>query len=387
MPRTHTRGNVRQSAARARILVTLLFVLCTLLPVLAPRPVQAQPQLILPTPPGEPWRIIQGYACGTHNAWDRYSLDLVAVNGPTYHAPVRAAADGTVFVWVSGSGTLILNHGGGFYTMYTHMASVVTTARGQFIPRGAVIGTVGDRGSPGIPHLHFTAFTGHGPSAAGRQSVPLSFAEGYVLPEIGGCNQHGGKVMVAAPYANEPPSVNFEVPVEAGQWHNEDHQIDFYTAAASGFSQKWNADPGGESPMFPRATAGYARLSDMGEGKHTLHVRVWGLDGSQVLTTFGPIGYDVTPPTSPTPLTTTLDLEPETPTLIRWPAAEDSGAGVSGYRVYMGTDLNGRSEWYTSVPEIKSPPLGPGRYILRVQPLDGAGNEGAWTTIGNITVE
>ncbi|PMP83346.1 MAG: M23 family peptidase, partial [Roseiflexus castenholzii] len=49
------------------------------------------PELWLPTPFGEQWRIIQGYACGTHNGWDRYSLDLVRVGGPSAGAPVRAA--------------------------------------------------------------------------------------------------------------------------------------------------------------------------------------------------------------------------------------------------------------------------------------------------------
>src|SRR6185503_6654480 len=108
-----------------------------------------------------------------HNSWDRYSLDLVHADGRTHGAPVRAAADGTIWSWTAKSGTLILAHGDGFYTMYTHMASAATTVRNRFVARGTVIGTVGDRGAPGTPHLHFTAFTGVGVAAQSRHSVPL----------------------------------------------------------------------------------------------------------------------------------------------------------------------------------------------------------------------
>ena len=139
------------------------FILLTLLTLaLAAKPALAAPQIWLPIPPGETWRVIQGYGCGTHDDWDRYSLDLVNTLGPTRGAPVRAAADGTIWNWVAGSGTLLIKHSDSFYTMYTHMDRAVTTTRDTFVTRGTVIGAVGDRGAPGTPHLHFTAFTGEG---------------------------------------------------------------------------------------------------------------------------------------------------------------------------------------------------------------------------------
>jgi len=160
--------------------------------------IAAPPVLWLPTPPGQTWRVIQGYGCGTHDDWDYYSLDLAAAEGPSAGAPVYAAAAGTVVAWVPSSGTLILDHGGDFYTMYTHMASAPSTQTGLALPRGAQIGNVGDRGAPGNPHLHFTAFTGSGPGGRGeRRSVPLRFAEGYDLPDIGGCDQHNGAELVS----------------------------------------------------------------------------------------------------------------------------------------------------------------------------------------------
>ncbi len=111
-------------------LIQLLRLLILALFLVAPStPAYAAPGLWLPTPPGEPWTIIQGYGCGTHGGWDRYSLDLANRDGRTYGAPVRAAADGRIWSWTGKSGTLILDHGDGFYTMYTHMASAVTTQR------------------------------------------------------------------------------------------------------------------------------------------------------------------------------------------------------------------------------------------------------------------
>ncbi len=176
------------------LILTLLLALA-----LAAEPTLAAPQIWLPTPPGETWRVVQGYGCGTHDDWDRYSLDLVNTLGPTRGAPVRAAADGTIWDWVAGSGTLLLKHGDGFYTMYTHMERAVTTSRDTFVTRGTVIGAVGDRGAPGTPHLHFTAFTGEGLGARqNRRSLPLAFADGYDLEELGGCNQHGGATLTAS---------------------------------------------------------------------------------------------------------------------------------------------------------------------------------------------
>jgi hypothetical protein len=57
---------------------------------------------------------------------------------------------------------------------------------------------VGDRGAPGTPHLHFTAFTGDGIGARqNRRSLPLTFADGYDLKDLGGCNQYGGATLTA----------------------------------------------------------------------------------------------------------------------------------------------------------------------------------------------
>jgi Peptidase family M23 len=383
MPRKHhaapRRASHPSSLCISLVLHTRLLLLPLLLIVAFPAaPAQAAPQLWLPTPPGETWKIIQGYGCGSHNGWDRYSLDLVNSAGRTRGAPVRAAADGTIWSWTRKSGTLILDHGGGFYTMYTHMDSAVTTQRDKFIARGTTIGTVGDRGAAGTPHLHFTAFTGHGIAASGRQSVPLSFAEGYDLPDVGGCNQHGGATLTAG---GQGAGVAFSGG-EPGRWYADDLRVDF-SAAASGFSQAWDHDPGGNAPQFKDAGAGYVQLAWAGEGLHTLFVRAWDARGQPTLATYGPIGLDVTPPQLPAQAART-EVAPGKPVTLSWGAASDNGSGVAGYRVYVGADAKGVSEWFSATPQVESPPLAPGRYLLRVQPLDYAGNAGAWATIGEI---
>jgi hypothetical protein len=386
MPRKHHAAPCRARLAsslcislffRARLLL-LPFLLLFALPAAH---AQAAPRLWLPTPPGETWKIIQGYGCGTHNSWDRYSLDIVNSAGRTRGAPVRAAADGTIWSWTRKSGTLILDHGGGFYTMYTHMDSAVTTQRDKFIPRGTVIGAVGDRGAHGTPHLHFTAFTGHGIAASGRQSVPLSFAEGYDLPDIGGCSQHGGETLTAA---GQPAAL--EIAFSGGQpghWYAGDVRVDF-SGAAGGFSQAWDHDPGGDAPQFKDAGAGYVQLAWAGEGLHTLYVRAWDAEGKQTVETYGPIGLDTTPPRAATRVAP-IEIAAGKPAALSWGAASDNGSGVAGYRVYIGPDARGVSEWFAPAAQVEAPALVPGRYLLRVQPLDYAGNAGAWSTIGEIT--
>jgi hypothetical protein len=297
---------LRPAALFSSLLVFCLLVQSVLIPSVfaeapAADPARSRPQLSLPTPIGERWKIIQGYACGTHNSWDRYSLDLVSVDGRTTGSAVRAAADGVIFAWTRKSGTLILSHGNGFYTMYTHMESAVSTADGTFVTRGTVIGAAGDRGSPGTPHLHFTAFVAEGAWAKKRQSVPLNFAEGYDLPEKGGCSQHQGTVMVAA----DPAKI------------------------------------GGQA--------------------------------------------DRTAPTL-APLPAPIKLHANQPTVVAWPAARDDGSGVAGYRIYIGPDAQGTSDWFIPDPELEVPALTAGRYLLRVQALDAVGN-GNWITLSELIVE
>jgi murein DD-endopeptidase MepM/ murein hydrolase activator NlpD len=361
-------------------LFRLLAISLLLTLALPAKPALAAPQLWLPTPSGETWKIIQGYGCGSHNGWDRYSLDIVNSDGRTFGAPVRAAADGTIWNWTAKSGTLILDHGGGFYTMYTHLSSVVTTAKDKFVAHGTVIGAVGDRAAHGLAHLHFTAFTGRGIAANGRKSVALRFADGYDLPETGGCNQHGG-TQLKATGERVTAGISFSG-AEQGRWYNGKLRIDFY-GAGRGFSQAWDRDPGGDAPQFSNADSGFVELEWVDEGLHTLYIRAWDEKGNQTLATYGPIGRDLTPPSTVAKIAP-VTVSAGAPAPIGWGAASDGGAGVAGYHVYVGTDANGTSDWFTDKPQVGAPSLAAGRYLLRVRSIDFAGNAGEWSTIGEV---
>jgi hypothetical protein len=165
------------------------------------------PALSLPIPPGETWKVIQGYNCGTHAAYDKNAIDLVNANGRTRGAPVLAAADGTYWWWGPNGGTVILSHGGGYYTMYTHLESRVAFRKGDRVARGQVIGTAGAAGtSYNNPHLHFEMFYGDGPSARNRRTIPLQFVEGYSLPNSGKCNEHMNVRLTASGRAAAAPA-------------------------------------------------------------------------------------------------------------------------------------------------------------------------------------
>ena len=391
VPCSHTDASHHSKRPTLNRIHFFLFLL-VLAPALAfaspAAPAAAAPSLALPLPPGETWKIIQGYGCGSHNSWDRYSLDLVNADGRTFGAPVHAAADGAIWSWTAKSGTLILSHGGGFYTMYTHMDSAVSTKLDRAVRRGDVIGYVGERAAHGLPHLHFTAFTGHGIAASGRKSVPLSFAEGYDLPDVGGCNQHGGEKLSATGERAAPiTQVQFRTAAQAEHWYNTDQRIEFQLPdGAHAFSQGWDLAPNSDAPLFSGASAGYVQGAWAGEGLHTLHVRYWDAAGAPQLASFGPLGYDTTAPALPAAAGTQVVRAGE-PGTLRWAQAADSASGVAGYRVYLGADPNGTAEAQVPAPELALPELLPGAYVLRVQAIDYAGNASAWATVAAVNVE
>jgi septal ring factor EnvC (AmiA/AmiB activator) len=98
------------------------------------------------------------YAFGKAQGRNRTTVrwNGVGIRAPV-GAPVRAVAAGEVAVAgpVSSYGpTVIVQHGGGDYTVYGSLAQVAVQ-RGQWVDRGATLGTVG-ASDPTLPaHLHF----------------------------------------------------------------------------------------------------------------------------------------------------------------------------------------------------------------------------------------
>jgi murein DD-endopeptidase MepM/ murein hydrolase activator NlpD len=266
------------------------------------------------------------------------------------------------------------------YTQYTHLDSSLV-ARGDRVERGQQIGMAGDRATRGNPHLHFTAFTAEG-FGRNRKSIAPRFADGYDLPEIGGCNQHGGtRLTAAAGDAPTPPQLASSA--EMGRWYREEQHVRVVGGSvAGGIAYGWNAEPAPDAPRIPADTP--VLLSAAGAGMHTLYVRGWDAAGRTTITTFGPIGYDVHGPAVVEPIEPQR-VRPGSPLTLSWVAAQDGGVGTAGYRVYVGDDPAGSGAWYITAPTLTlTPPLG--RSLVRVQPIDALGNAGAWTTLTEIVV-
>jgi septal ring factor EnvC (AmiA/AmiB activator) len=100
-----------------------------------------------------PWpvngKMIRGFGKHTHPKYGTVTMnngiDIQAPGG----TPIIAVAAGVVeFVdWIDAFGKcVILNHGGGYYTLYAHVSTTMVT-QGQKISRGQAIAEVGDTGS------------------------------------------------------------------------------------------------------------------------------------------------------------------------------------------------------------------------------------------------
>lgn len=84
-------------------------------------------------------------------------IDIGAARG----TPIHSAADGIVIIargggaWNGGYGNyVVITHGNGTQTLYSHMRSVIVSP-GQSVSSGQVIGYVGATGLSTGPHLHF----------------------------------------------------------------------------------------------------------------------------------------------------------------------------------------------------------------------------------------
>jgi murein DD-endopeptidase MepM/ murein hydrolase activator NlpD len=101
--------------------------------------------------------ISSGYGYRTHpifgNRRLHTGLDYNAANG----SAIGAAAEGTVILAGSYSGygnTVIVQHSGGYTTLYAHMSSF-NVSTGATVSPGDVVGFVGSTGLSTGPHLHF----------------------------------------------------------------------------------------------------------------------------------------------------------------------------------------------------------------------------------------
>jgi murein DD-endopeptidase MepM/ murein hydrolase activator NlpD len=104
-------------------------------------------------------KIVRGFCSDPSRRHD--GLDLKAPFG----TPIKAAAPGKVGFsgWLRGYGNVvILEHEGGFYTVYAHN-SLNLVKEGEWVEEGQIIAQVGDSGNAEGAHLHFEIRKGSKP--------------------------------------------------------------------------------------------------------------------------------------------------------------------------------------------------------------------------------
>jgi murein DD-endopeptidase MepM/ murein hydrolase activator NlpD len=130
----------------------------------------------------------------THSGRHQHAFDFVMPVGTS----IRAAREGVVARVVDGftkggrdpslapfANLVLVLHSDGTFTSYVHLSKGIPVKEGQRVSRGQVLGSSGNTGYSGAPHLHF-AVERNGPD--GPQSIPFRFGrpggEGF-RPEIG----------------------------------------------------------------------------------------------------------------------------------------------------------------------------------------------------------
>jgi murein hydrolase activator len=102
-------------------------------------------------------KILQAFGRVVDNRYSTSVLNAGIDIGATKGAGIAAAAAGEIahISWLRGYGSfIIIDHGGGFYTLYAHLDEI-NIELGQTVMMGEKIGTVGESGSLTGPKLHF----------------------------------------------------------------------------------------------------------------------------------------------------------------------------------------------------------------------------------------
>ena len=89
--------------------------------------------------------------------WGGWHTGIDISGGGVYGASIVAAESGTVIMaqWYSTYGNcVIVDHGGGYSTLYAHMSSIGCNV-GDYVTKGQTVGYVGSTGNSTGPHLHF----------------------------------------------------------------------------------------------------------------------------------------------------------------------------------------------------------------------------------------
>ncbi|MBI5559775.1 MAG: peptidoglycan DD-metalloendopeptidase family protein, partial [Deltaproteobacteria bacterium] len=102
-------------------------------------------------------RIISSYGKVTNPKFNTVTFNNGVLIEASFGKPVKSVYEGKVVYvgWLKGYGeVLIIDHGGGFYTLFAHLSDVLKK-RGEGVEKGEVIGLVGDSGPNNAAGLYF----------------------------------------------------------------------------------------------------------------------------------------------------------------------------------------------------------------------------------------
>ena len=89
-------------------------------------------------------------------------IDIACAVGTAVHAVAKGRVDAADDDYEGVGGLVVLNHGDGYYTIYSHLSDV-NVATGSEVQAGAVLGRTGEEGSLKGPVLHFEVRKGSSP--------------------------------------------------------------------------------------------------------------------------------------------------------------------------------------------------------------------------------
>ncbi|CAG1066804.1 Murein hydrolase activator EnvC [uncultured bacterium] len=102
-------------------------------------------------------QVVSRYGKVKHPKFQTVTFNNGVVIESALGSPVKSVYDGKVVYvgWLKGYGqVLIVDHRGGFYTLYAHLGKVLKD-KGEEVARGVELGLVGDSGPDGRPGLYF----------------------------------------------------------------------------------------------------------------------------------------------------------------------------------------------------------------------------------------
>lgn len=131
------------------------------------------------------------FVCGTTYIGSTYpghsqgAVDFNEASGNDKGDPVLASAAGRVIDYIAWDGKVVLQHAGGYQTIYAHMTGI-TVRVGDTVVLGERLGRIGAVGNATGPHLHYQQLISGSPLHVRFDGVPYRMGTPLVSTNCGG---------------------------------------------------------------------------------------------------------------------------------------------------------------------------------------------------------